>query len=79
MTDGSEDTGGDASFETLFGRLEELTARLEAGDLALEESVSLHEEGMALAQRCQQLLADVEQRVEYLREAYDSSERGGPR
>ena len=69
MTDGSEDTGGDASFETLFGRLEELTARLEAGDLALEEAVSLYEEGMGLAQRCQQLLVTDCTTRQYMRTA----------
>ena len=66
----------DASFEELFARLEEITGLLEAGDLALARSVQLYEEGMRLAERCQQLLAGVEQRVEQLREAYDSAAPG---
>jgi exodeoxyribonuclease VII small subunit len=67
----------DASFETLYDRLAEVTAALEAGDLPLEQAIALYEEGMTLAQRCQQLLATVEQRVERLREAFDVSEASG--
>ena len=69
----------DGSFEALFARLEEVTALLEAGDVPLERSVALYEEGMELAQRCQRLLADVEQRVERLREAYDAEAPGPAR
>lgn len=64
---------GDAeTFESLYARLEEVTARLEAGNLTLEESIGLYEEGMQVAQRCQALLAQVEQRIETLRETYDN-------
>ena len=66
-------TAGDQpeTFEALYERLQTLTARLEAGNLPLEESVTLYEEGMALAQRCQALLAAVEQRIETLRETFE--------
>ena len=60
------------SFEALYARLEAVTAQLEAGGLSLDESVGLYEAGMRIAQRCQQLLAEVEQRIETLRETYDS-------
>ncbi|GMU39243.1 MAG: hypothetical protein AMXMBFR23_01090 [Chloroflexota bacterium] len=56
------------SFEAAYQRLEEVAQRLEAGGLTLEESVSLYEEGMRLAERCQALLGDVEQRIETLRQ-----------
>ncbi len=60
---------GDAeSFEAVFARLEEISAALEAGGLPLERSVDLYEEGMRLAERCQQLLTNVEQRIETLRQ-----------
>ena len=39
----------DRGFEPLYKRLEEIVARLEQGDLTLEESLSLYEEGMTLA------------------------------
>ena len=67
---------GVASFEQLYSRLEAVTARLEAGDLALDEAVKLYEEGVDLARRAQALLADAEQRIERLREAYDGADAG---
>lgn len=67
----TDDAASD-SFEPLYARLEEVTALLEAGNLTLEQSIALYEEGMRLAQRCQALLADVEQRVQVLRETYDN-------
>lgn len=60
--------GAAESFEAVFTRLEEISAALEAGGLPLERSVDLYEEGMRLAERCQQLLASVEQRIETLRQ-----------
>lgn len=73
MTDEATTTGAldELSFEQLYERLEEVTARLESGDLSLEQSVALFEQGMELAKRCQGLLGDVEQRVETLRRAFD--------
>ena len=53
-------------FEALFARLEVVARRLEEGNLSLEQSVELYEEGMHLAQRCQGLLRLVEQRIERL-------------
>ncbi|MQC17646.1 MAG: exodeoxyribonuclease VII small subunit [Chloroflexi bacterium] len=66
--DSAETGAGDASFEALYQRLEEIAQRLEAGDMSLEESVALYEEGMRLAEQCQVLLADVEQRIDVLRQ-----------
>ncbi len=60
------------TFESLYARLEEVTARLEVGNLSMEDSVALYEEGMQIAQRCQSLLTQVEQRIETLRETYDN-------
>lgn len=65
-----EQVQGD-TFEALYERLQAVTARLEAGNLPLDESVALYGEGMVLAQRCQALLAAVEQRIETLRETYE--------
>ena len=72
MTEQTEQPSTDESFEVLFARLEEVTELLEKGNVPLDRSVSLFEEGMQLAQRCQNLLADVEQRVERLQETYDA-------
>ena len=72
----SEPQPAEDTFEALFARLEDVTSQLEAGDVALDRAVALYEEGMTLAQRCQRLLNDAEQRIEQLREAYDGEASG---
>ena len=57
-------------FEELYRRLEDTVAKLERGGLALEESITLYEEGMELAKRCQALLDTAEQRITKLRESF---------
>ena len=39
---------------------------MEDGDLTLEESLTIFEEGVKLTRECQQALADAEQRVKIL-------------
>lgn len=51
------------SYEEAFARLEEILARLEAGDLALEQSLGLFEQGSALAAYCARKLDEAELRV----------------
>jgi len=63
--------GAPDSFEALYDRLQSVTARLEAGDLSLDDSLALYEEGVTLARRCQELLATAQQRIETLRQAFD--------
>ena len=43
-------------YETLFARLQEIVGQLESGDLPLEESLLLYEEGVVIAAACQRLL-----------------------
>ncbi len=57
-------------FEELYRRLEEVVAKLEEGGLTLDESLSLYEEGMGLARRCQEQLQAAELRVTRLQEAF---------
>ena len=54
------------SFEAAIGRLEGLVDRLEGGELALEESLGLFEEGVALSKQCTNKLEAAERRVEQL-------------
>ena len=54
------ETINELSFEQAFDQLEEVIARLESGELSLEESVTLYEQGKQLSARCQQLLDDAE-------------------
>ena len=56
------------SFEQAYARLEDIVTRLEAGDLSLDESVALYEEGQRLARRCGALLDTAELRVQQLNE-----------
>ncbi len=60
----------DDSFEALYQRLDETVQKLENGGLTLEESVSMYEEGMKLAQRCQELLQGAELKVTRLQESF---------
>ena len=54
------------SFEETFAALEQVVARLEAGQLTLEESVDCYELGVRLAERCDHLLREAELRVSQL-------------
>jgi len=54
------------SFEAAYAELEDIIARLDSGDLPLEDSVALFERGRKLAQHCQSLLDTAELRVSQL-------------
>ena len=54
------------TYEELYSELETAIARLEAGDLALEEAVRCYEQGIYLATQCQELLDKAELRVQQL-------------
>ena len=54
------------SFEARMARLEEITKQLERGDIPLEESLKIFEEGTALIQTCKQMLDGAEQKVRLL-------------
>ena len=54
------------TFEQAFAELEETVRRLEAGGLALEESLALFERGQALAARCNAQLDQAELKVRQL-------------
>ncbi len=54
------------SFEDSYARLEQVIQRLEAGELSLEESVALYEEGIQLAQHCGRKLDDAQLKVTQL-------------
>jgi exodeoxyribonuclease VII small subunit len=60
-------------FEALYKQLEETVAKLEQGNLSLEESLSLYEAGTALARRCQALLQDAELRVTQLQSQFNET------
>lgn len=53
----------DLSFEEAYEELERVVAAMETGEQSLEEAIALYERGIALTERCNELLADVELRV----------------
>ena len=54
------------SFETLFSELEATVAKLEAGDLSLDESLALFQRGMELSKRCTEMLEKAELHIKEL-------------
>lgn len=54
------------SFETAMKRLGEIVSALEGGELPLEESLRLFEEGVKLSRQAQGRLDSVERRIEEL-------------
>lgn len=61
-------TPEEMDFEKALAELEEIVARLEAGDLTLEESLALFERGQLLADYCNKQLEAATLRVEQLTE-----------
>jgi exodeoxyribonuclease VII small subunit len=56
----------DITFEAALQRLEQIVDQLEAGNLSLEESLQVFEEGVGLARRCGRYLDEAEKRIELL-------------
>jgi exodeoxyribonuclease VII small subunit len=56
-----------ASFEELQRELDELVARLERGDVALDEALALWQRGEELYRACVERLDDAELRIDELR------------
>lgn len=53
-------------FEASLAELETIVARLEQGDLPLEESLRQFERGVALTRQCQKALSAAEQKIRVL-------------
>lgn len=53
-------------FETALARLEEIVHELERGELPLERSLKLFEEGVKLSRICNKRLEEAERKVEIL-------------
>ena len=68
MTANKKPTGkaAEVPFETAIGKLESIVGQLEEGELALEKSLELFEEGVSLSRACLQRLDAAERRIEIL-------------
>ncbi len=53
-------------FEEALTKLEKIVSKMEKGDIPLEESLKLFEEGIRLSRWCNQKLDEAEKRVEIL-------------
>lgn len=63
------------SFEENMQRLEQIVRALERGDVALEESLKLFQEGTALVESCGKLLDEAELQVKKIASGPDGSPR----
>ncbi len=54
------------TFDAAMERLEDVVARLESGDLELEQALALYEEGVALVRNCAKQLEEARQKVQQL-------------
>ncbi|MCG7495131.1 exodeoxyribonuclease VII small subunit [Thalassobius sp. Cn5-15] len=59
----SETPVAEMSFEQAMQELESVVTRLERGDVALEESISLYQRGAELKKRCEDKLKEAEEKV----------------
>jgi len=57
---------GELSFEGALAELEKIVARMEGGELSLEEALATHKRGLELARFCQQKLEAAQQQVKVL-------------
>ena len=74
---------GEPSFEGALAELEKIVARMEAGELSLEEALATHKRGLELARFCQQKLEAAQQQVkvlegEVLKPLADAAQQAGP-
>ena len=61
------------TFEESIARLEQIVRAMERGDVALEESLKLFQEGTELVRSCQKLLDDAQLQVKKIMTAPDGS------
>lgn len=71
------------SFEQALSNLEQIIEQLENGEISLEKSLKLFEQGVKLAQTCTERLDDYEAKIEvlmkengqFIRESYKQEEK----
>jgi exodeoxyribonuclease VII small subunit len=61
------------SFEASLNELERIVKKLEDGDMPLEESLKLFENGVRLSRECRERLTNAERRIEVLMKESDGS------
>jgi exodeoxyribonuclease VII small subunit len=62
----SKPVTSEPTFEKALAELEKIVARMESGELSLEEALATHKRGVELARFCQQKLEAAQQQVKVL-------------
>ncbi len=62
-------------FEDALARLETIVAELEKGDLPLDDSLKIFEEGIKLSKTCLKMLDDAERKVQIMVQEKDGRKR----
>tara|TARA_Y100000768_G_C23610978_1_gene510515 strand:- start:153 stop:374 length:222 start_codon:yes stop_codon:yes gene_type:complete len=57
----------DNSFESNLQKLEIIVNKLESGEIGLEESVKLYDEGMKIKKICDEKLKDIEMQIKKIK------------
>ncbi len=65
--------GKNSTFEEALAELEQITAKMERGELSLDASLEQYERGTKLVRMCQERLDQAERRIEELGKAEDGS------
>lgn len=61
-------------FEKKLDRLEKIVEKMEGGELSLDQSLKMFEEGIKLSRECHSQLNEAEQKVQLLLEVDDSGD-----
>lgn len=67
---------GTMPFEAALAELETIVAKLEKGDVALEDSIALYARGEQLKAHCDRLLKQAEARIEQITFGADGTPKG---
>ncbi len=66
MAKAKEEGGEKIKFEEALSKLEKIVSQLEEGELALDESLRMFEEGIKLSRLCSGKLEEAEKKIEIL-------------
>lgn len=72
---GTDGPGAELTFEAAYEQLRKSVEEIEAGQLSLEAAISRYEEGMRLAQLCNQILDRAELRIQQVLREPDDERR----
>lgn len=65
-------------FEKMMAELNEITEKLESGELSLSESMALFEKGVELTRKCGELLNEAKQKIVKITEDSDGNIKEEP-